>query len=99
MQAKGVLQCVHMRRVGVRELRQHASELLRRARAGEQIEVTSRGEVVAVLGPPPSSDSATARLRAAGRLKPASWRGPLPPPGAADRPASDALAELRADER
>ncbi len=41
-----------MDRIGVREVRQNASEWLRRAQAGEHIEVTKRGEVVAVLGPP-----------------------------------------------
>lgn len=92
-----VLPCVHMR-VGVRELRQHASELLRRARAGERIEVTSRGVVVAVLGPPPPED-ALERLKASGRLKPATWRGPLPAPMTTVRPASLALEELRAEER
>lgn len=93
-----VLPCVHMAQIGVRELRQHASEWLRRAHAGERIEVTRRGEVVAVLGPPPVGDG-VARLRHAGRLRPASVGPPLPEPVPTHRPASDALAELRADER
>jgi prevent-host-death family protein len=38
-----------MATVGVRELRQRASELLRRVEAGETIEVTDRGRPVAVL--------------------------------------------------
>ncbi len=84
--------------IGVRELRQHASEWLRRAHAGERIEVTRRGEVVAILGPPPTG-GALARLRGAGRLKPASVAHPLPGPVPTDRPASDALAELRTEER
>lgn len=36
-----------MTRVGVRELRQAASELLRRVQRGETIEVTDRGHPVA----------------------------------------------------
>lgn len=87
-----------MHRIGVRELRQHTSELLRRARAGERIEVTNRGEVVAVLGPP-SGEGALGRLRASGQLKPATWRGPLPTPERTSLSASAALEDLRADER
>jgi prevent-host-death family protein len=87
-----------MERIGVRELRQHASEWLRRAYAGERIEVTNRGHVVAVLGPPPTG-GAVADLRSTGRLKPATFVGDLPRPVATRRPASKALAELRAEER
>jgi prevent-host-death family protein len=87
-----------MERIGVRELRQNASEWLRRAHAGERIEVTNRGLVVAVLGPPPFG-GAVAELRAAGRLKPATFVGPLPAPVKTRRSASKALAELRAEER
>jgi prevent-host-death family protein len=39
--------------VGVRELRQRASELLRRVEAGETIEITDRGRPVALLSPMP----------------------------------------------
>ena len=39
----------HMERVGVRELRQQASAILRRVAAGETFEVTDRGRPVAVL--------------------------------------------------
>ncbi len=38
--------------VSVRELKNHLSEYLRRARAGEMINVTSRGRVVATLSAP-----------------------------------------------
>ncbi|MGI9033874.1 MAG: type II toxin-antitoxin system prevent-host-death family antitoxin [Candidatus Aeolococcus gillhamiae] len=86
-----------MERIGVRELRQNASVWVRRARAGEHIEVTRRGEVMAILGPPPSG-GILAGLRETGRLKPAT-PGPLPGPMITSRAASEALAELRADER
>lgn len=36
-----------------RELRNRSSDVLRRVQAGETIEVTNHGEVVAVLSPPP----------------------------------------------
>ena len=41
-----------MDRIGVRELRQHASRYLARVATGESIEVTDRGRPVAVLVPP-----------------------------------------------
>jgi prevent-host-death family protein len=96
--ASQVLRCVRMERIGIRELRQNASEWIRRAHAGERIEVTRRGEVMAVLGPP-TTGGALAQLRKSGRLKPGSVTGPLPSPVPTRRPASEALAELRADER
>lgn len=91
-----------MARVGVRELRQQASALLRRVEAGETIEVTDRGRPVAVLAPLPES-GALDRLRTAGDLSPA--RGAisdLPPPlalPAGEEPPSSVLARLRRDER
>jgi prevent-host-death family protein len=54
-----------MRSVGVRELRQRASELLRRVERGETIEVTDRGRRVAILAPAPEG-SPLDRLRALG---------------------------------
>jgi prevent-host-death family protein len=41
-----------MERVGVRELRQQASEILRRVAAGETFEVTDRGRPAAILSAP-----------------------------------------------
>lgn len=40
-----------MERIGLRELRQHASELVRRAEEGEELLVTVAGRPAAVLGP------------------------------------------------
>jgi prevent-host-death family protein len=56
--------------VGIRELRQRASELLRRVEAGETIQVTDRGRPVALLGPLPESEPLE-RLRASGEVVPA----------------------------
>lgn len=42
-----------MMTVGIRELRQRASELLRLVEGGETIEVTDRGRPVAILAPLP----------------------------------------------
>ena len=40
-----------MHEVGLREMRQNASELVRRAQAGEQVTITVAGRPAAVLGP------------------------------------------------
>jgi prevent-host-death family protein len=91
-----------MASVGVRELRQRASELLRRVEAGETIEVTDRGRPVALLAPIPSAGPLE-RLRAAGEVSqsPGESTGlpaPLPlEPG--KEPPSRVLERLRADER
>lgn len=57
-----------MDRIGIRELRQNASRYLARVKAGETVEVTDRGELVALLVPPQRSRTARDRLIAAGRL-------------------------------
>lgn len=41
-----------MTEVGLREMRQNASELVRRAESGERFTVTVSGRPAAVLGPP-----------------------------------------------
>ena len=43
---------VRMKTVGIRELKNHLSEYLRRVRLGESVLVTDRGEVVAEFSPP-----------------------------------------------
>jgi prevent-host-death family protein len=43
-------------RVGVAEARLHWRDLLDRVRAGERVEITRHGNVVAVLAPPPAAD-------------------------------------------
>lgn len=90
-----------MNRVGVRELRQRASELLRLVEQGETIEVTDRGRPVALLTPLPQG-STFERMLAAGEIEPASGDiGDLPPPLPSRGKAlpSQVLASLRRDER
>jgi prevent-host-death family protein len=60
---------LHMERVGIRELRQRASAILRRVAAGENFEVTDRGRVVAVLLR--ARHPGMGRLREEGMLRPA----------------------------
>ena len=91
-----------MASVGIRELRQRASELLRRVEAGETIEVTDRGRPVALLSPLPEAGPLE-RLRAAGEVIEAAGdltdlSAPLPlTPG--QEPPSAVLERLRSDER
>ncbi len=91
------------RAVGIRELRQHASALLRRVEKGEAIQITDRGRAVALLGPLPVEESGPLEmLRAQGET---SFEGgslddlaePLELRG--KNPASRALRKLRAGER
>jgi antitoxin (DNA-binding transcriptional repressor) of toxin-antitoxin stability system len=42
-----------MAQAGVRELKNNLSRYLRRVAAGERIQVTDHGQVIAELGPPP----------------------------------------------
>lgn len=88
--------------VGIRELRQNASALVRRVEAGETIEITDRGRPVAILSPFPEGGPLE-RLLATGEMAPASRNldeipDPLPLP-AGQEPPSAVLERLRRDER
>jgi prevent-host-death family protein len=91
-----------MSSVGVRELRQRASELLRRVAAGETIEVTDRGRPVALLAPIPEAGPLE-RLRAAGEVDgSAGDLYDLPPPlplESGQEPPSVVVERSRSDER
>ncbi len=56
-----------MERIGVRELRQRASAILRRVAGGETFEVTDRGRPVAILVR--AGSSGLARLEAEGQVR------------------------------
>jgi prevent-host-death family protein len=91
-----------MASIGIRELRQRASELLRRIEQGETLEVTDRGRLVAILSPPPEGNPLD-RLRALGEIEPAKGDlDDLPEPlvlaPGLERP-SEVLNRLRGDER
>jgi prevent-host-death family protein len=91
-----------MASVGVRELRQRASELLRRVEHGETIEVTDRGRLVAILSPAPEG-SPLDQLRALGEIDPATGDlDDLPEPlvlAPGTENPSEALRRLRRNER
>lgn len=88
--------------VGVRELRQRASELLRRVEQGETIEITDRGRPVALLAPLPEG-SKLEQMRASGDIESATdvlddLPDPLQLPVGVESP-SEVLARLRRSER
>ena len=91
-----------MEKISVRELRQQASQWLRRVQDGESFEVTDRGRPVAVLGPLPRG-SIVDRSIAEGRIRPAKISleevGPPLPSKPGQKPLSKILEEMRADER
>lgn len=94
-----------MNSVGVRELRQNASAVLRRVKAGEIVEVTERGEPVARLVPikplsPYQQMIADGRVRLAkGDLHESLRKFPPLPPKPGVPLASEILAEMREAER
>ncbi|MGA9774771.1 MAG: type II toxin-antitoxin system prevent-host-death family antitoxin [Candidatus Dormiibacterota bacterium] len=88
-------------RVGIRALKQNASEVVRRAAAGEEVEITDRGRPVARILPL-ARKSGYAQLLAQGLIHPArtslvDYRPLKVPCGRIS--GSEALAELRGDER
>jgi prevent-host-death family protein len=88
--------------VGVRELRQRASDLLRQVEAGETVEITDRGRPVALLTPLPGGGP-LAQLRSQGevvaaRSRPNELPDPLPLEAGREAPSAK-LARLRHDER
>ena len=91
-----------MMSVGIRELRQRASELLRQVERGESIEITDRGRPVALLSPLPPGNPYQ-RMLAEGEIAPATRdTGDLPEPLPLlpdQESASQVLARLRSDER
>ena len=91
-----------MKSIGIRELRQSASVVLRQVEKGVTFEITDRGRPVALLSPMPEA-SVLDSLRAAGdTVTPVGDLDELPDPlllGATDTAPSRTLARLRADER
>ncbi len=90
-----------MTSVGIRELRQRASELIRRVADGESFQITDRGRPVAV--PAPLPEDPLERLRASGDLQGgegdlSELPAPLPAGPGSELPSA-VLARLRRDER
>jgi prevent-host-death family protein len=89
---------------GIRELRQNLSRYLERVKAGETIEVTERGKIVAALVPRADREDELAALERGGltitraRLDFGSL-GPIPKRKQGQRPLTEVLEEMRAGER
>lgn len=82
-------------RIGVRALRDGLSAQLQRVKAGETIEVTEHGRVIARLVPV-SEPSVIERLVAEGLIElPRAPRRPLPEPIRIDGTVSDLIADQR----
>ncbi len=88
-----------MERIGVRELRQHASRYLARVVTGETIEVTDRGRPIALLVP--IHEDRWQDLVASGQVLAATGEGDVVDDAPNDYgiDASARLAAMRAEER
>jgi prevent-host-death family protein len=88
-------------RIGIRELRQHASVYVDLAEKGYTVDITNRGRLVAQLVPVREPGSPLERLIAAGIIEPAEEGGgaddldPYPAPPAGQPTASEILGQMR----
>ncbi|MGH3186061.1 MAG: type II toxin-antitoxin system Phd/YefM family antitoxin [Streptosporangiaceae bacterium] len=83
------------RRIGIRELRQHASIYVDLAEKGYTVDITNRGRLVARLVPVSETGSPLERLIAAGIIEPAEEPGGavgIEPYPVSARPGSDRAA-------
>ena len=92
-------------RIGIRELRQHASVYVDLAEKGQTVDITNRGRLVARLVPAGDAESPLERLIAAGIIEPAEDPGSLldiepgPPVPPGQPTASEILEQMREEER
>jgi antitoxin (DNA-binding transcriptional repressor) of toxin-antitoxin stability system len=92
------------RRIGIRELRQHASIYVDLAEKGYTVDITNRGRLVAQLVPAFDPGSPLERLIAAGVVEPAEEPGgvgdiePYPSPATRQPTASEVLGQARDDQ-
>jgi prevent-host-death family protein len=91
------------KRIGIRELRQHASVYVDLVEKGQTVDITNRGRLVARLVPAGEPESPLERLVAAGIIERAEDPGspldiePGPPVPPGHPTASEILQELRED--
>ncbi len=92
-------------RVPIRQLQQHASELVDRVAAGERIEITRNGRLIAVLSPPHPEQRVLEDLVRDGTIDPenaatarglSEWTPPPAAPGLAS--PTEALRTMREEE-
>lgn len=92
----------YMRSIGIRELRQHASQYLRQVQQGETIEITDRGQPVALLTPVPAGsqlEELAARGQATRPTDDLLALDPLASAAAEGGTPSEVLAAMREHER
>ena len=88
-----------MATVGIRELKDHLSEYLRRVRDGELLVITDRGKPVGELGPPEAAGSVE-RARQLVREGVARWGGGKPRGLVrGPRPRGDLVSEAVVEDR
>jgi prevent-host-death family protein len=92
----------NMTKVGIRQLKQNATDVLKHVKAGRSVEVTERGRPIALIVPLPKGGSIE-RLIAEGRATPAEGNlndlpAPRPPKRGQPLP-SQVLARMREEER
>ncbi len=93
-------------RVPIRQLQRNASDLVKRVRQGEQIDITNHGKLVARLCPPDPEEEMVQQLIDRGLVDPAKtapgglsgWRTPPRRPGEDTGSLTEALLELREEE-
>lgn len=91
----------NVHRIGIRELRQHASVYVDMAERGYTVDITNRGRLVAHLIPAKVPDSPLERWLAAGIVREAEEDGdileiePAPPVPSGQPTASQALLDMR----
>jgi prevent-host-death family protein len=92
-----------MKTIGIRELRQNASRYLRMVRDGESIEVTDRGEPIAMITPIKKTETVLERLIREGRATPAKVPGGIqgvkPAKRRTGEPLLSELLELEREDR
>jgi prevent-host-death family protein len=90
-------------KIGIRELRQHASRYVAMAKAGMRVPVTDRGKLVAYLVPAEGNGTVLDRMRAAGQVRPAIGNlldfMPPPPTPPGQKTLTETLLEMRDEER
>ena len=104
-QAEAVTRGAPRTRIGIRELRQHASVYVDLAEKGYTVDITNRGRLVARLVPVHEPESPLERLIAAGIIGAAEDPGDLldiepgPPVPPGQPTASEILLQMREEER
>ena len=86
-----------MRRISHREFRNNSAVILREVQAGESMEITNNGEVVAVLSPPSSDVYNGFKVRRATRPLP--LEPLLPPVPEGEMTGSELILLMREEDR